>query len=256
MADSDGSPSGASRASDGQWYARDVRLSIRGLVAVGLVGACGSTSPPPQPVDPPNPETAAAQASIDAAPPVADAAVADATPPDAAPAATVGKPDFGAKPVAKGTSISLDVRKTATLAGLAFEFVSNNHKHFVGGGSMGMWEFLAKQGGAKQEIHLRSTIEGFDAELVVHGALVVFTHTGYGSFTITHVAAKAPAPLDEEACMKRVETEFGKRSLDRGTDRSYSDQSGVVTFTNSAWTGFCGRYTQRVWFGPPRPQRP
>lgn len=190
------------------------------------MAACSSRPPASPAVGSASPSPTSQAIALDAAPPLPDAWVAP--------------------PIAR-----LEVGNTVKLGDLAIEFVSNNHKHRVGGGAMGMWTFVVSKGGvAAPEFELRSEDHGFDAEVVAHGTLLGFHHEDYGTFMVELVSPTAPAAVDPEACAALVEEEAKRqgRPVD-AQQRSYHDNgSGIVVMKTPAWRAFCGRYTKRVRF--------
>lgn len=151
------------------------------------------------------------------------------------------------RPAVKGKTVTVSVDKTATLGGISISFGSANHKHAVDGDTLGMWTFATKKGGVKKEFELRSEREGFEAEVVVHGAALVFRHLEYEKFSVTLFAAKAPKPLSDDACADRVSALAAKQGQPESSSRGYSNDNGIVKVTSGAWRGYCGTLTKRVW---------
>lgn len=155
---------------------------------------------------------------------------------------------LGKVPPVAGALTKVKERETVTIGKTTIEFSGANHKHAVKGPALGMWTFAATQGGKREELELRSSDEGFEAEVVAHGAFFVFRHLSYGEFAIVLAADKAPAPLDQDACVERIRAAAAKAGLPPGNDTGYSTDQGIVTFTARSWRGHCGTLSRRVWF--------
>lgn len=155
---------------------------------------------------------------------------------------------LGQVPPVGGAVTKVKERETVTIGTTTIEFSGASHKHAVKGPALGMWSFAATRDGKREEIELRSSEEGFEAELVAHGGFFVFRHVSYGEFAIVLAADKAPAPLDEDACVERIRAAAAKAGLPPGNDTGHSTGQGIVTFTARSWRGHCGTLSRRVWF--------
>ncbi|MGE0399891.1 MAG: hypothetical protein AB7T06_24460 [Kofleriaceae bacterium] len=155
------------------------------------------------------------------------------------------------RPAVKGKTVTLVPKKPVALGGLSISFTRASHKHDDGGGSLGMWFFAIKKGAKSEEIELRSNDQGFQAEVAVHGAALVFQHVEYEKFTVTLAAQKAPKPLDEDACAAKIVERATKQGLTEGNHRSWSMEHGIVVLNDETWRGSCGTLTRRVWIESP-----
>lgn len=236
------------------------------LVMLGALGAggcsgapaTGAAPPPVAPVVAPPGDAAiavAADAPIEVAVAVDAEVVADAAPvatPDAPAAPVVEIPaQLRRPPRVKGAAIRIDTDVRKRLGGLWITFGRSGHKHRADDGpALGMYAFTVTKGADAEDLELRSDVPGFQAEVVVHGALLVFEHLSYTRFGVVLAAARAPAELDEEACEARIEAAARRAKLPEGRARSSSTENGILEVRDGAWRASCGRYTRRVWFAP------
>jgi hypothetical protein len=224
---------------------------MRIAILVLMIGCSGGKGPPQVAAKPSDPVAIDAAPEPDAPPlpmpaPPVDAAVAIAI--DAAVDAAVSKLD-GKRPAVTGQTIKIALKQTVTIGGVSVKFVSNGHKHPAGRGrTLGMWGFeIARGGGAKQELDLRSTDEGFEAEVDAKGVLLVFRHVSYSEFELVLAAKQTPKPLSEEACEAIIAKAAVKLGLP-GEPNHLGSHHGFVVAGAKQWDGHCGTYTRRVWF--------
>lgn len=175
-----------------------------------------------------------------------------APPPKPPPVITTADP----VPAVKGRVTKLAVKGSATIGGVKVTFAYNSHKRMAAGSgpAPGMWGFEFVRGGRKQEmqeIELRHTESKFEAEVEAKGALLVFRHVDYSNFEIVLVAAKAPKPLDDEACAELIDKAAAKRKFPVDESASTNESNGIVVKATPSWIGHCGTLTKRVWFSPP-----
>jgi hypothetical protein len=153
-------------------------------------------------------------------------------------------------PTVAGEVARIEVKSVRTVGGVQVKFAYANHKHAVAGGdSLGMWGFELTRGSRRAELELRSEQSGFEAEIDALEALLVLRHLDYTTFEIVLVAARAPAPLGEDACIERIEAEVQRRGLSFASV-SHGERDGIVTARSADWRGYCGTYTRRVWITP------
>jgi hypothetical protein len=173
-------------------------------------------------------------------------------PPTTPPALTTADP----VPPVKGPITKLAVKASATIGGVKVTFAYNSHKHMIAGSgpAPGMWGFEFVRGGQKEEIELRHTEPAFEAEVAAKGALLVFRHIDYSNFEIVLAAAKAPKPLDDEACAELIDKAAAKRKFPVNQSASADELNGILRKTTPSWIGYCGTLTKRVWFAPPAPR--
>jgi hypothetical protein len=125
-------------------------------------------------------------------------------------------------------------------------------------GELGMWGFELVRSGTKQELELRSEDSHFEAEIDANGTLLVFRHIDYYNFEIVLANAKTPKPLDNEACRAQIEKAAIARHLltaDDSTSGGGGATEGVLMRSTTSFVAYCGVYTKRVWFTPPREER-
>lgn len=175
-----------------------------------------------------------------ASPPV-DAQVADS-------AAASAETPLDIPPV-RGPVKRVTQGKTIVLGGVSIRFHAASHKHaMTGHRSRGSWTFSLARRGKTREVTLSSSADRFEAEVVAHGAMFVFRKLGYFEYEIVLAAARAPKPLDEDACEAAIDAAATRAGLPRGTSSSSSEESGVLRHQELGWVGHCGTYTRRVWF--------
>jgi hypothetical protein len=228
---------------------------MRELIAVGLLVACTPRQPPPPP--PPN---LVATTPVDGRLPIvaidapvataSDAAPVEPEPPPPADTPSIAVPD--PVPPVKGPVTRIATNATVTITGIKITFKYSSHKS---GGELGMWGFEAVRFGAKKQFELRSETSGFEAELDVTGTLLVFRHVDYNTFEIVLAAPKAPKPLDDDGCSAQIEKAATDRKLPTGGSSSSSTDHGIVKMSTASWVAYCGQYTRRIWFAPPREPR-
>lgn len=168
-----------------------------------------------------------------------------------APAVVASMPaELLVRPPVNGTGGLLFLGATARLDGIALTFAGSTHKQ-VGRKVTSLFAFKVVKGGKKVEVHLTTEQERFQAEVVAHGALFVFEQRSNDVFTVVLAAAQAPAELDEPACIALIDDAAKRVGMtDHGASSHGSDQ-GILRLERKTWTAYCGRYTKRVWFGPP-----
>jgi hypothetical protein len=159
-------------------------------------------------------------------------------------------------PAVQGAVTRVGEKQAVEVGGVTITFKYANHKHAVRGNAVGMWGFELAKGGATKEIELRSSEEGFEAEIGEHGVFLVFRHASYTAFDVVLAAKVAPTPLTNEACAAKIDQAVARAGLPRGTSRSQSGGQGIVRVATARWVGRCGVYSQRVWLSAPDPGVP
>jgi hypothetical protein len=155
------------------------------------------------------------------------------------------------RPAVKGKTVTVELKKPVTIGGLSISLARANHKHADGGTALGMWTFSVKKGATAKDVEMRSSTEHFQAEVSVHGVLLVFQNVSYEKFTVTLAAAKAPKPLTDDACAALITAAAEKAEIEQGAARGWSNEEGIVVMTAEGWRGYCGTLTKRVWLENP-----
>ena len=184
---------------------------------------------------------------------VADAGVADAPAVvDAIPGVDAAVTNYGERPAANGPKVTLRTNVAQTLGGMKIKLTAQNHKHAIGADTLGIFEFEIQRGSKTRKLELRSMEVGFESELEVHGALLVFRHVAGGELVATLAAQRAPTPQTEEECAALIDAGATAAGHPTTSSRSYTDANGVLVMLTRSWRGYCGRYTRRVWFAGPK----
>lgn len=219
-----------------------------------LVAGCrepAAPAPPPRAVDAtPSVATthavaadAASAAASDAAPEVAAAAglqldaAADALP---STAVTKWQPGPGASVVKLGAGTS-----SATSAHGVTVSVKRHHKHYVGGGTLGIWQFTFTKGAQTQTLEVRGDF--LLAEAIVLGQLVLIDGADDGE-ELTFVP-KAPKPLTEDEAHDLAEKDLAARGVTKPSSSSSSVENGVYAYRRlspPALSVHVGLYTRHV----------
>lgn len=109
--------------------------------------------------------------------------------------------------------------------------------------------FSVGNGNASESLELTTERRRLRAELVLFGTSVTVRTDNGPPFEVTLHSAIAPTPLTDEQCTEMVVAAATKRGLDVGAARSSRTVEGILEFNaSSAWRGFCGTLTRRVWF--------
>jgi hypothetical protein len=212
---------------------------MRSVLLIAALVACGKPATMPMPLgdlDAPDAGLGNAAAIADAAPVGADAAVMN----------------YGERPVPNGPKVTTKVGVAHTLGGLRIKLTAQHHKHAVSGDTLGIFAFEIQRGAKTRQLELRSMEVGFESELDVHGALLVFRHVAEGEFVVTLAAQRTPTPQSEEECAALIDAGATAAGHPTTSSRTYTDANGVLVMLTRSWRGYCGRYTRRVWFGAPR----
>ena len=154
------------------------------------------------------------------------------------------------RPPVNGTGILLFMGATARLDGIALTFAGSTHKQ-VGRRTTSLFVFKVAKAGKKVEVHLTAEQEKFQAEVVALGALFVFEARSNDVFTVVLAAAQAPAQLDEPACIALIDDAAKRVGMTDNGSSGHGTSEGILWIERKTWTAHCGRYTKRVWFGPP-----
>lgn len=156
------------------------------------------------------------------------------------------------RPPVGGAGVMLFAGATARLGGMSITFTKYSHKVVLGGGSTtGMFDFRFVKGKTKVDVRLRSDEEQFQAEVVAHDALFVFEQRAENIFTVMLAAASAPARLEDETCVELIDEAAKRGGITDAGSSTYGNADGIMRLRRKSWTAYCGRYTKRVWFGPP-----
>jgi hypothetical protein len=215
-----------------------MRSVLRATSVIATLVACGKPATMPKP-----------PGDLD----VVDAGVGDAPAVgDAVPGVDAAVTNYGERPAATGPKVTLKVGVAQSLGGLKIKLTAQNHKHAVGGDTLGIFEFEIQRGTKTRQLELRSMEVGFESELDVHGSLLVFRHVAGGEFVATLAAQRTPAPQTEEECAALIDAGATAAGHPTTSSRSYTDANGVLVMLTRSWRGYCGRYTRRVWFAAPR----
>lgn len=202
-------------------------FSLHAAVLVAL-GACGKPATAPLP-----------PGDLD----VTDAAVADASD-EPAPA----DPSYGERPPPEGPTVTARLGREVSVGGVKVKLTDRR-----GNKDLGVFAFDVQRDGKRKQIELRTMERGFEAELDVLDALLVFRQLADpDAFAITLTSPRAPAPQTEDQCAALIDAGAGTAKLSTTSSRTFTDANGVLVMLTRGWRGYCGRYTRRVWFAPPR----
>ncbi|MEJ7599906.1 MAG: hypothetical protein WKG01_18515 [Kofleriaceae bacterium] len=205
---------------------------VRALVLTAALLACGKPATMPRP-----------PGDLDAI----DGGVADA-PAEATPDDTTS---YGERPLPEGPTVTARLGREVSIGGVQLKLTASNHKRAAK--QLGIFAFEIRRDGKRKQVELRTLERGFEAELDVLDALLVFRQLAEAeAFAVTLVAPRAPAPQSEEQCAALIDAGATTAKLSTTSSRTYTDANGVLVMLTRGWRGYCGRYTKRVWFAPPR----
>lgn len=226
-------------------------MRLIGIVIVIVVACGGDPKTANQPPATEQPTSHGAQPAADAGP-VVETPPADAAPP-APPPKILPVAIPSDHPMPEGELVTITQGAKAKFGGLVVKYVSHHHKHAEGGGSAGTWSLSFTRGSQTQTRELRSDGD-LEAELTVHGALLVVTGT-YDDVSVILAAKKAPKSLSEEDAWALAEKEATSHHLP-GSIAGGSAENGILRLyaregDDELWRAHVGLFTRRVWFSLP-----